>query len=430
MRGDIDTGVLVGNVTVGEGISGRTAGDFIIHSGYAGMMVFAALQGYGGHVHIQGDFTGTINVNGSMFGQIEIDGDMIAPCRLYFPTFLSRNEGGNPPNVHVHGSITGSVATAAPLIEVHNTLGGGNNWGTIAIDGSFLNAIENGHEIVTQRINHSQRGAIVIDYDGWDEGDDWEEGASIQEWDDDMVYHTYSSTDDPWVNVLEHGVFHITNCKGDLDNNGVVDNADLVAMDQARLLGLPAGDYRDCFVDHYAGLEGSVPWHGNLNCVDPADQDADCADYHWLEHLLAGPGLNCCTTDCAAIAICRADFDHSGLVDFGELTQFLTAYGHSEGDPLYNPLYDFSYGDCPELPEEQDCNNGGMTDVANIIHINDLTILLAAYGRFCECGGDSPAPNGPGGPDGGEDPEFVEWVRQATVEELLAWFEQWQRENP
>ena len=63
---------------------------------------------------------------------------MIAPCRIHVPFFLSRANGSNPPNIHVHGSIVGNGTAPAPVIEIGPS--GLGNHGTIAIDGQFTTA--------------------------------------------------------------------------------------------------------------------------------------------------------------------------------------------------------------------------------------------------------------------------------------------------
>lgn len=44
-------------------------------------------------------------------------GSLVTPARIYFPIFLSRANGGDPPNVHVHGPVLRGTETGAPGIR-------------------------------------------------------------------------------------------------------------------------------------------------------------------------------------------------------------------------------------------------------------------------------------------------------------------------
>jgi hypothetical protein len=309
---------------------------------------------------------------------------------------LCRAEKATPTNVHIYGSITGSVTNGDPLIEVGTkTLGGGLN-GTIAINGSFGNAILGGPEIVTQLIHHDERGAIAIDYDGWQFGDDWASGATIEEWDGMFPLRSYG-LNDPDINVLNFGVFDILPCRGDMDHNNVLNSTDVAAWNL--WIASPTND----FVDSYAGLEGSAPYHADVNC----DMTVTSADVTLLESLIQF-GITCCMEDCIVIDRCRADFDQNGAVGTPDLSALLQAYGRCYPDRLYLAQADFDFSGCVDL--------------------SDQALFLSVYGYPCPCFGSGFA--GPQGDGGAGDPEFVEWVRQATIEELLAWYQDWCGEQP
>lgn len=61
--------------------------------------------------------------------------------------------------------------------------------------------------------------------------------------------------------------------------------------------------------------------------------------------------------------VCAGDVNGDGVIDFADLTEFLTAYGSSIGEPDYNSAADF----------DRDCS----------VDIADLAALLAAYGETC-----------------------------------------------
>ena len=303
-----------------------------------------------------------------MFGRVEIDGDLIAPGRIHVPYRLVRANGGVPPNIHVHGSIVGNGT--APVIEIGP--GGLGNDGTIAIDGSLENAVA-GPEIRTTEIDEDNRGGIAVDYDGWHAADVWEPGATVEEFDiNGEPVGTYHGNDP------DNGVYLITQCIGDLDNNELLNLDDVAALDQARLLFLTGGAHRDCFADNHAGLEGSALYHGDLNC----DGDVNCVDLDWLKFLVEEGELTCCVTECQELTACRADFDRSGVVDLGDLGRLLAAFGPCEGEPGFDPVADLNFGDCDPVPE---CNNGPGGNADNCVNLIDLGIMLAVFGEPCSC---------------------------------------------
>ena len=182
MRGDIDTDFLGGDFTVyhDPGLGEYAPGDLRIgNDNYDGTMLFNHVPGFDGIIKMDGHFSGRITIQGAMFGRVEIDGDLIAPGRIHVPYRLVRANGGVPPNIHVHGSIVGNGT--APVIEIGP--GGLGNDGTIAIA-----------------------------YDGWQTGDIWATGATVE------VDSTPCSGNEPTAFVWE-----ISNCLGDINNNWVVE---------------------------------------------------------------------------------------------------------------------------------------------------------------------------------------------------------------
>lgn len=437
MVGEIWTDVLDGNVTVGQTPSGATHGDFHIGSGYAGTMQFNDTDpvGYDGLIRIGGDLTGHIRFGSEsplvavqLFGSIQIDGDMIAPGSIQVFGYVARPNGGTPPSIWVHGGIRNpnSVSGSNPMIYVGRAVPDGGLRGTIAIDGDLENAVTAGPEIQVWTIRDPfpptpiALGSIAIDYDGWQSGDDWETGATIEELIPPVgtpTVHTYSS------NTASSSVYEITPCIGDLNNDGMITGgatgADRVALNEARLLYLSGGAHRDCFVDHYAGLEGSAPYHGDLNC----DSLVDCIDVRWLDHF--DPTYPCCLTDCFEVRVCRADFDRSGSVGISDLTAILSKFGLCDTDAGYDSTFDFDYADCPAVTGTG-CSTSA-TSGTDCIDISDLSTLLSTYGYDCSCFAPPPgaAFSGDQADSQGEDAAFIEWVRQASYDELMAWYADW-----
>lgn len=176
-------------------------------------------------------------------------------------------------------------------------------------------------------------------------------------------------------------------------------------------------------MDNFSGLEGSILWHGDWSC----DNKIGCVDANLHRWFLANYP-ECCIGACPAPLACRADFDRDGAVGLQDLSNLLSSFGACEGDPLYNPLYDLVVNDCDAIDDIHNVCERDAENVDECIQLEDLALMLSSYGLTCPCDG-----GGGGGGGGfagfgggeGEDPEFVEWVRQATPEEILEWYEIW-----
>ena len=187
-------------------------------------------------------------------------------------------------------------------------------------------------------------GAIVIDYDGYDPNDAWQSGATVN-----VAGNIYTG------NSPAAHVYEVTDCRGDMDNDGDCDTDDVADFYNA--LGDP-----NQFVADNPGLDGCAPWHGDVN------QDSTF-DIHDEGAMLVFSNMGCCApADPNAYANCRADFDASGTVDLGDLQLLLTAYGSSRSDPNtpYDPRADLNDDD--------------------FVNLSDLQLLLSFYGRTCSCG--------------------------------------------
>lgn len=161
--------------------------------------------------------------------------------------------------IDIGGDLSGQVILRKPLQS-----------GRIHVRGSLVDNPA-GHEIEIPAIDSN--GAIAIDYDGWQEGDEWEEGATV------VIGSTTYTENMPSMNIWE-----IQRCKGDMNNSGWVTVADfdpfLMALNDPQL-----------YEQTYPGLEGSILWHGDCNCDGVFDSD----DFDEAKDLMA---RECCTTDC------------------------------------------------------------------------------------------------------------------------------------
>lgn len=116
-------------------------------------------------------------------------------------------------------------------------------------------------------------GAVVVDYNGWHDGDDWQSGAIVR----------IGSTDYD-ENTPAARIYEITGCRGDMNNDGLLSNFDI---DPFVLALATPNDYAAAF----PGLEGSADWHGNVNC----DTEFDNFDIDPFIELVVA---ECCTSDC------------------------------------------------------------------------------------------------------------------------------------
>lgn len=244
---NLDFGGFQGDLTIGNTpIGARTPCDVTIRSSYSGTITFNDPTGYEGHIHIvNGDFSGLIYFpTGVMFGAVEIDGDFIVPGRIDCDTYFDRENGGDPPSVHVHGSLANpnDIESNQPMITSGVLFPDGGLRGVIAIDGDLKNAVTAGPEIKVWTIRDpfedppgepTARGAIAVDYDGWDDGDDWEEGATVEEWFPPVPNPTFDVYEE---NTPVESVYEITPCRGDVNNDGQVTSADIYPLTLARLL--------------------------------------------------------------------------------------------------------------------------------------------------------------------------------------------------
>lgn len=115
--------------------------------------------------------------------------------------------------------------------------------------------------------------AFTVDFDGDDSSDYWGEAGlfigETQYYPQDPTYH----------------IWDITACRGDMNNDGVVDNFDIDPFVEA--LVYPA-DY----ADEFPGLEGSRVYHGDCDC----SSSFNSFDIDPFVDLVEG---NCCDSECS-----------------------------------------------------------------------------------------------------------------------------------
>jgi len=297
-------------------------------------------------ITVDEDLTGDIQIGRDLTEQLWIGGDLTGGVQI----------GRNLMNrLWISNDLTGSITIDGNLMYSQYIRIAGNVWdesgdlsgGHIIINGSFM---PNASVIILgQFLGNTE--FVAIDYDGWDELDSWETGATI--WVNDVPYYE---------NTPSMHLWDIQPCKGDADNSGELDEEDLSALSLA--IDSP-GDY----ALQFPGLAGSMVWHADQNC----DRVLDAVDESAAAFFVQDPP--CCLYDaeCTEFASCRADLNRDGGVGLEDLGTLLAANSSCEGDPDFNP--------------DADLNGDGCVD------LSDLAALLAVYGQTCSCFG--------GGEDGG-----------------------------
>ena len=136
-----------------------------------------------------------------------------------------------------------------PIISI-----GRNLEGQIRINGSLGNS-DADYEIDIATGMDEDDAAIVIDYDGWDSGDSWQQGAEIQ------VGQTDYDGNDP-----DDHIYEVTRCKADMNNDEWPDFDDIDPFVAAF-----AGE--ESFDAAYPGLAGAMVFHADLDCDEEIDFD-------------------------------------------------------------------------------------------------------------------------------------------------------------
>jgi hypothetical protein len=358
-------------------------------------------------IYTQGDFVGSIKVStnesypGAMMpdAAIQIDGDVAGWASMEFNDepmageiriggnlvgHLSMNDAEMTGSVYVDGNLNGSINCAGmasegyirvngdvrqdggfavgPLpysgkIEVINDFSGsmiinrnGSDIdGLIYIGGSLRSFGQYAMVIIGQMNN----GAVVVDYDGWDDGDEWDPGAYI------FYNGNLYNQNTPALHFWE-----TMSCKGNINNTGTDDDIVDGQLDpnDPNALILYLND-PEAYEAAFPGLSTSMHWRADIDCdtVDPNDPDIDTDDLAALEWLLAD---GCCMKACQLDA-CYADIIESGTVDLDDLAQLLGNWGKINATREDGDIEPF----------------GGDGDV----DLNDLAAMMGVYGSFCDC---------------------------------------------
>ncbi|MGE0480161.1 MAG: hypothetical protein AB7Q17_06775 [Phycisphaerae bacterium] len=123
-------------------------------------------------------------------------------------------------------------------------------------------------------------GAVATDYDGYDSEHNWSSSAIIRKGSTDYT-----------ANIASERLYRITCCKGDMNNDGVVNSFDI---DPFVMAITDPNDYDDAF----PGLDGSRVYHADVDDTDgggPCDGLVNNFDFDRLTYIITSGG--CCVVD-------------------------------------------------------------------------------------------------------------------------------------
>jgi hypothetical protein len=343
-----------------------------------------------GSVYVSGDNSGNISV-GQLRGYLGGGANVSSSARI---SVGSMSPGPNPARIQVRRDFDG-------VIDIENTVDGeitlnylgGNTRGDVLIGGALLGSIDLGGQLdggriyvdgaltngvpgeeITVRGQMLVDAAIAVDYDGWHASDRWQTGATVSV--NGVPYYG---------NTPEMRIWEIQPCKGDMNNN----DSEGLDSEDPDILWHVVNDPQYDYAEEFPGLEGSLWWHGDLDCSG----EIDGADVGAVAFFAGDPGNTCCQSDpeCAQYEVCRADLNRSGSVDLPDLAGLLAAYGSQQGDPNYNPDAD--------LDSDED------------VDLADLAWLLTEYGNPCDCFAAQPEGFAPEGAGFGAPPPIQVWFQ-------------------
>ncbi|MCC6358417.1 MAG: hypothetical protein IT450_06725 [Phycisphaerales bacterium] len=302
---------------------------------------------------------GTIAGNGSIYApeydvraspgySIEVDGSLTRPI-----TVRAINAGIS---VIVWGNVSGQgelrASTLIGAIRIVGSLSGriwinGNlqAGGKIYIDGELYNGSFPDEVHIGGTM--ASTAAIAIDYGGYHANDNWQSEATVRI--NNVLY-----TSNPG-NYPSNRIYRITSCRGDMNNDGVVD-------DDSDTAGFDAD--AATYTANCPGLGGSRYFHADCDqdgqvWVTGAPFSDDAAVFNGLK--VSG----CCVTTCSDIHdLCMGDIDMDGDVDIQDQAYLLSEFGSCEPSIQF-PCSDFDGDGC--------------------IALQDLTILLSNFGNNCGC---------------------------------------------
>ncbi|MBK9127746.1 MAG: hypothetical protein IPM13_08080 [Phycisphaerales bacterium] len=207
-----------------------------------------------GSIYVGGDLTGSVLLQGADRPQVRTDIDIQGDLKAQVTTM---GLGA----LHVGGDFIGSIVDYSDYvidrpIEIDgDMIGGFESWGYLCTvgpcSGAGLIRIKGGfgataHILLGYRVYNT--GWLCIDWDGYDPGDRWENGAFVR-----FRFEGETITG----NRPDLRIYEVTRCKGDMDNDGDVDFDDIDPF----VAALEPGTTYD---QTWFGLSGSRVFHGDF----------------------------------------------------------------------------------------------------------------------------------------------------------------------
>ncbi|MBL8880061.1 MAG: hypothetical protein JNG88_13160, partial [Phycisphaerales bacterium] len=231
-----------------------------------------------GTILVTGDVEGILRIRGGSVqsaGLIQVDGDVSGTVQVE-QAGGAGNGGDMAGAIVVGGTLVGGSPLGASILI------GDDLSGNVAVGGDLTNgariyvrgSMNNGSEAEIEIAGTTETDtAVVVDYNGWHFGDDWGSGATV------VIGATTYTGNTPSAHVWE-----IQPCRGDMNNDGQLNNFDIDPF----VLALVDPDGYEA---EFPGLEGSMVYHGDCNCSTTFNNfDLD----PFVDLLSEG----CCTTDC------------------------------------------------------------------------------------------------------------------------------------
>jgi hypothetical protein len=240
LRGDIEPSGLLDIVAPG-GLTGSVAVDDLL-----------------GTVHVAADASGGVHIGGlvELLGIVQIDGDVTLDGHVSVGTYLQGR-------LEVRGNVDKTTVNHAISVGQDLT-------GQIRVYGS-LEADPNEDDVIQIRGTMPFPGAFTVDFDGFDENDDWDSRAYV------VIGHDRYNGNSPAVRV-----YRVTSCLGDMDNDASVGFSDINPFVAA--VSDPAQ-----YAAMKPGLEGSMVYHCDVNEDGTCDfGDINCFVY-LVTHQICGP---------------------------------------------------------------------------------------------------------------------------------------------
>jgi len=243
-----------------------------------------------GTIHVTGDVSGALVINGCLVdgeaaGVVQIDGDVVVGAEVGIAEDLQGvvSLGALNGYVQVRGELSGYLevledvdkTTAGPAIRVEESL-----TGQIRVYGP-LDADPNEADVIQIGGAMPFPGAFTVDFDGYDEDDDWDSRA--------YVLVEQSDPNDPNSGPARYNgnspavrVYRVTSCLGDMQNDASVNMYDITYF-------VAAQTGPDQYAAIAPGLEGSMVYHCDVNEDGTCDfGDINCFVY-LVTHQICGP---------------------------------------------------------------------------------------------------------------------------------------------